>query len=71
MARVAIIGSSALVLGLGCHAALASVYETKNAEGESLGNIEAAKPDRDYSPYVGRDYPDQVLFGDTHFCLFY
>jgi len=20
-----------------------------------------------YSPYVGRDYPDQVLFGDTHF----
>ncbi len=22
---------------------------------------------RVYSPYVGRDYPDQVLFGDTHF----
>ena len=20
-----------------------------------------------YSPFVGRDYPDQVLFGDTHF----
>ena len=20
-----------------------------------------------YSPYAGRDYPDQVLFGDTHF----
>ncbi len=23
--------------------------------------------DRIYSPYSGRDYPDQVLFGDTHF----
>ena len=20
-----------------------------------------------YSPFVGRDYPDQVLFGDSHF----
>jgi len=25
------------------------------------------KEERVYSPYVGRDYPDQVLFGDTHF----
>ena len=24
-------------------------------------------PEKDYSPYVGRAYPDQVLFGDTHF----
>ena len=23
--------------------------------------------ERVYSPHVGRDYPDQVLFGDTHF----
>jgi len=23
--------------------------------------------DRVYSPFVGRDYPDQVFFGDTHF----
>ena len=23
--------------------------------------------ERVYSPFVGRDYPDQVLFGDTHF----
>ena len=23
--------------------------------------------ERVYSPYAGRDYPDQVLFGDTHF----
>ena len=32
----------------------------------------SAKPaekdaDRIYSPFVGRDYPDQVLFGDSHF----
>lgn len=25
------------------------------------------EPDFVYSPYVGRAYPDQVLFGDTHF----
>jgi hypothetical protein len=25
------------------------------------------KEERVYSPYVDRDYPDQVLFGDTHF----
>ena len=28
---------------------------------------ESPAGDRVYSPYVGRDYPDQVLFGDTHF----
>jgi hypothetical protein len=28
-------------------------------------NTELAQ--RVYSPFVGRDYPDQVLFGDTHF----
>jgi len=25
------------------------------------------EPERIYSPYAGRNYPDQVLFGDTHF----
>ena len=25
------------------------------------------KKEKVYSPYAGRDYPDQVLFGDTHF----
>jgi hypothetical protein len=25
------------------------------------------EPERIYSPFAGRDYPDQVLFGDTHF----
>jgi len=28
---------------------------------------EILEPDRVYSPFVGRDYPDQVFFGDTHF----
>ena len=28
---------------------------------------EKQQPERIYSPHVGRDYPDQVLFGDTHF----
>jgi len=28
---------------------------------------ELLEPDRVYSPFVGRDYPDQVFFGDTHF----
>ncbi len=26
----------------------------------------AADPDAQYSPYIQHDYPDQVLFGDTH-----
>ena len=28
---------------------------------------EMLEPERVYSPFVGRDYPDQVFFGDTHF----
>ncbi len=28
---------------------------------------EIAQEDRIYSPFVNRDYPDQVFFGDTHF----
>jgi hypothetical protein len=28
---------------------------------------ELMEEERVYSPFVGRDYPDQVLFGDTHF----
>ncbi len=28
---------------------------------------EHLKPPEVYSPYAGRDYPDEVLFGDTHF----
>ena len=28
---------------------------------------EHLEPPKVYSPYAGRDYPDEVLFGDTHF----
>jgi hypothetical protein len=28
---------------------------------------EDLEQERVYSPFVGRNYPDQVLFGDTHF----
>ncbi len=48
-----------LILALSQTAALASSYDrpvtAKNLEEEKV-----------YSPFVGRKYPDQVLFGDTH-----
>ena len=68
--RLVAVGSTALVFGLGSHTALSSLYEVENADAEDLktaGKVAAVKSDRVYSPYVGRDYPDQVLFGDTHF----
>ena len=41
------------------------------AEAKGSGEELTVTPDmldnRVYSPYVNRDYPDQVLFGDTHF----
>ena len=40
---------------------LASSYDHGEVTAEDLD------PGRTYSPYVGRAYPDQVLFGDTHF----
>ena len=39
----------------------------KYASSTVARKVAAVKSDRVYSPYVGRDYPDQVLFGDTHF----
>ena len=47
----------------------ASVYETGEVKPEDIsvgGEVKEAKSDRVYSPFVGRDYPDQVLFGDMH-----
>ena len=46
--------------------ALASPYDAGKITKESF---EAKKTggDKVYSPYAGRDYPDQVLFGDMHF----
>ena len=40
--------------------ALASPYDREVTQDD-------LKQERVYSPYAGRDYPDQVLFGDTHF----
>lgn len=68
--RMLAVGGSALVFGLGGQLSYSSVYEVKNVGAEDLktgGKVAQVKSDRVYSPYVGRDYPDQVLFGDTHF----
>lgn len=34
---------------------------------EGVVSPEAVQTEPDYSPFVGRSYPDQVLFGDLHF----
>ncbi|MBE9564072.1 MAG: hypothetical protein IMF17_02425, partial [Proteobacteria bacterium] len=47
------------ILILALSQASASPYE-HSATAEDL------KVERVYSPFVGRSYPDQVLFGDTH-----
>ena len=47
-------------LSIGVDSALASPYDRKVTR-------EDVTQERVYSPYAGRDYPDQVLFGDTHF----
>ncbi|UCG73728.1 MAG: DUF3604 domain-containing protein [Chromatiales bacterium] len=49
-----------LVLAFAAGQVLASPQELVVTE-------ELLEPERVYSPYAGRDYPDQVLFGDTHF----
>ncbi len=38
-----------------------------SAQVETQVTEEDLAQERIYSPHVGRDYPDQVLFGDTHF----
>ena len=37
------------------------------AQSETVVTEEDFADQEVYSPYAGRDYPDQVLFGDTHF----
>ena len=48
-----------LVAGIGCAASFASPYDHQV-------DVEDFEEERVYSPYAGREYPDQVLFGDTH-----
>ena len=52
------LGSFLLLIPYGT--AVASPYDRKVTKDDLT-------EDRVYSPYAGRDYPDQVLFGDTHF----
>jgi len=52
--------TSALVIFLGTSPAFASPYDHPVT-------VEDFQDERIYSPYAGRNYPDQVLFGDTHF----
>jgi hypothetical protein len=56
----------ACALALAAGSALASPYEAGKITEESF-DAKKAKGGQVYSPYAGRDYPDQVLFGDTHF----
>lgn len=47
---------------------LASPQEIDEVTAEDLMESKTAPAsDRVYSPYVGQNYPNQVLFGDTHF----
>ncbi len=47
---------------------LAMVANTSGASpAEFVVTEEHLEPAKVYSPYAGRDYPDEVLFGDTHF----
>jgi hypothetical protein len=59
-ARALIIAAPLLSLALGHASVFGSWYDrpvsVENFQGEKV-----------YSPYAGRNYPDQVLFGDTHF----
>ncbi len=52
--------TSIFALVLSSTSAFASPYD-REVTAEDL------EPERVYSPFVGRNYPDQVLFGDTHF----
>ena len=57
--RALTIAVSILVLALGHTSAFGSMYDRP----VSAENFQDKKI---YSPYVGRNYPDQALFGDTH-----
>lgn len=58
--RLLIFAAKVLTIGLSCASAFGSPYD-RPATAEDLA------PERVYSPHVGRNYPDQALFGDTHF----
>ena len=52
------------------HAAAATLAAIVSAEAvafEGVATPETVDGGKVYSPFVGRDYPDEVLFGDLHF----
>lgn len=53
--------TSVFALSLSVTPTIASHYDLGEVKSEDLAT------ERVYSPYVGRAYPDQVLFGDSHF----
>lgn len=53
--------ASAIVICIGMPASVGAF------EGSIPPGARTAPDNRVYSPFVGRDYPDQVLFGDLHF----
>ena len=58
---IACFQSSPLLLALSHNPVSASPYDHGRITAEDLVT------EKDYSPYVGRAYPVQVLFGDSHF----
>ena len=61
-ARTLVVGSVTwIALGL------ATAPGHLSAQVETEVTEEDLTQERIYSPFAGRDYPDQVLFGDTHF----
>jgi hypothetical protein len=57
--RTLTIAASFLSLALGHTSAFGSWYDRPVS-------VENFQDEKVYSPYAGRNYPDQVLFGDTH-----
>jgi len=58
--RIIVATLAGIYLAVGTTASFASPYDR-------VITAEDFKEKKVYSPYAGRNYPDQVLFGDTHF----
>ncbi len=59
----------AVGLALAAAHAASSTYGTGEVKPEDIyvgGEVKEAASGRIYPPFVGRDYPNQVLFGDMH-----
>ena len=65
--RILIVTTSVLILSIGSQQSLSSPSEISADELELGGKSGEIQSSRVYSPFAGRDYPNQVLFGDTHF----